>query len=199
MLKTKGGFSLIELMVGMAIFGILLSLAAPSFSSWIRNAKIRTTAESVQNGLQLARAEAVKRNSAVRFQLTTTTTSSCALSTAGPSWVVSMDIVTSATNKCENAASDTTAPRIIQLRNGAEASDNNTTLLANQTSFVFNGMGRLTSTPDTISVSNSTAGLSCMTTGGTGTVRCLQVVVSAGGQIRMCDPALPSTDAQGGC
>ena len=195
MLKTSRGFSLIELMVGMAIFGILLALAAPSFSSWIRNAKIRTTAESMLNGLQLARAEAVKRNSTVRFQLTDKTDDTCALDTAGPNWVVSMDDVTTADDKCNTPASDTTPPRIIQLRNGAESSDNTTALLSGQTSFAFSGMGRLISTPASIVVSNSTSGLECIADGGT--VRCLQVVVTAGGQIRMCDPALPTTDAQG--
>ncbi len=33
----------------------------------------------------------------------------------------------------------------------------------------------------------------CVTTG---PVRCLRVVVRTGGQIRMCDPALPNTDSQ---
>lgn len=190
-MKPLRGLSLIELIVGMAIFGILLALAAPSFSAWIRNAKIRTTAESVQNGLQLARAEAVKRNTTVRLQLMDLTDNSCALNTAGPHWVVSMD---NAAGKCGTAASDTLDPRIIQLRNGAEGSDSKTTLLAGQSSFVFNGMGRLTSAPAVIDISNSTTGVSCLPGGN---VRCLRVVVSAGGQIRMCDPALPTTDAQG--
>ena len=55
------GFSLIELIVGMAILGILMGLGIPAFSDWMRNARVRTTAESALNGLQLARAEAVRR------------------------------------------------------------------------------------------------------------------------------------------
>ena len=61
------GFSLIELIVGMAILGILMSLGIPAFSDWMRNARVRTTAESALNGLQLARAEAVRRNTTVGF------------------------------------------------------------------------------------------------------------------------------------
>ena len=69
-----------ELLIGIAIIGILLALAAPNFAVWIQNSKIRTAAESIQNGLQLARAEAVRRNAQVRFQLTTTLDNDCVLS-----------------------------------------------------------------------------------------------------------------------
>jgi len=188
-LKQQRGFSLIELIVGMAIFGILLALAIPSFSGWLRNTKLRTAAESLQNGLQLARAEAVRRNTAVRFQLVTTTDSSCALDTGGPHWVVSLD---DASGKCDVAPSDTD-PRIIQLRNRTDGSDSNTVLAAGQPSFVFNGLGRLTSAASTINITHSV--VACGTA--TDSARCLRVAVSAGGQIRMCDPALPTGDAQG--
>lgn len=193
MLKTLRGFSLIELVIAIAILGILMSLAMPSFSGWIRNAKIRTTAESIQNGLQLARAEAVRRNTTARFQLVSTLDSACALATAGPHWVVSLDNVA---GNCDDAPSDTAAPRIIQLRNGAEGADNNTIIAAGQNTFVFNGMGRLTPIPTAsidIDVTNPAAG-NCVAAGGS--IRCLRLVLSLGGQIRMCDPALPSTDAQ---
>lgn len=183
-MKTLRGFSLVELMIGIAIFIILVALATPNFSTWIINAKIRTTAESIQAGLQLARAEAVRRNAAVLFQLINSTDDSCDLSTNGPHWVVSMG---NAKNKCG------TGPGIIQLRNGTEGSDSRTAVLAGLSSVVFNGLGRLSSTsaPTAIDISNSVAGQSC------DKVRCLRVEVTGAGQIRMCDPALPTTDTQG--
>lgn len=190
MLKTKSGFGLIELIIAMAIFFILLSIAAPNFSGWILNAKIRTKAESVLSGLQLARAEAVRRNSVVRFQLTTTSDDSCALDTAGPNWIVSLDV---ATGKCGTVASETTDPRIIQLGSSAEGSGGSTVLSSGQSSFVFDGMGRLTSPPSAVNIQNS-LGL-CIDAGGA--ARCLRVDVTSGGQIRMCDPALPNTTTQG--
>ncbi|MBS1230994.1 MAG: type pilus assembly related protein [Proteobacteria bacterium] len=189
-MKTLRGFSLVELMVGIAIFSILAALAAPSFSAWIVNAKIRTTAESIQTGLQIARTEAVKRNTTVRFQLISSTDNTCAPNANGPHWVVSMDDVT---NKCGTSASDTTDPRIIQLRNRAEGSDNKTTVAAGQSSFAFNGMGRPTAVPTAIAVENLAADL-CLPGG---RVRCLRIEVKGAGQIRMCDPALPATDTQG--
>ncbi|WP_287655570.1 GspH/FimT family pseudopilin, partial [Accumulibacter sp.] len=83
-MKPGRGFSLVELLVGMAILGVLLAIAMPAFSNWLRNARVRTAAESVQNGLQLARAEAVRRNTSVRFQLVTTLDESCVSDPAGP-------------------------------------------------------------------------------------------------------------------
>ena len=198
MLKVlpKSGFSLIELIVGMAIIGVLLSLALPSFSGWIRNAKIRTTAESVQNGLQLARAEAVRRNTTVRFQFVNLMTSACALDVAGPNWIVSMD---NAVGQCDVAPTadlpvgSQLPPRTIQSRRGTDGADSNTVLASSLSTVVFNGLGRASGAM-TVNVSNPTAG-TCVSAGGI--VRCLRVILTVGGQIRMCDPALPTTDAQG--
>jgi type IV fimbrial biogenesis protein FimT len=89
------GFSLIEILVALAIFAILLSLALPNFSEWIRNIRLRSQAEAVLGGLQLARAEAMRRNRFVRFQLVTaaadgTLDNTCAIAANGTNrWVVS--------------------------------------------------------------------------------------------------------------
>ncbi len=63
------GFTLIELMVTIVIMAVAAALAAPSFSSLIGNYRVRSSAESILNGLNLARAEAVRRNSPVSFTL----------------------------------------------------------------------------------------------------------------------------------
>jgi len=195
-LNSVRGFSLIELIVGMAILGILMSIGIPAFSDWIRNARVRTTAESVLNGLQLARVEAVRRNTRVGFYLVTNTTNRCELitaneSTAGVPWIVSVD---SPVGQCDVAPSDTVAPRTIQLRAGNESGSAATNVTTDVASVVFNGLGRSTGGNVTINFERP-AGEACREDGGP--VRCLRVVVSVGGQIRMCDPALPAGDAQG--
>ena len=63
------GFSLIELMIGLAIIAIMMGIAAPSFVTWMQNSQIRNAAESVKSGLQRARAEAVSQNTNVEFVL----------------------------------------------------------------------------------------------------------------------------------
>lgn len=186
------GATLAELMIGLAIVALLFAMGAPSFSSWIQNTQIRTSAEAIQNGLQLARAEAVRRNTPVRFQLVSNVTASCALATAGGSWVVSQDDPSGA---CTSTPSDTVVPRIIQVRNAAEGSSN-AVVAATQAVIVFNGLGRVTPVPAgniDIDITNP-AGGACAATG---PMRCLRIRVSTGGQIRMCDPVLASTDPQG--
>lgn len=55
------GVTLIELMVTLAIAAIMLTLAAPSFQSLIRNTHARTVASDLATTLNLARSEAIKR------------------------------------------------------------------------------------------------------------------------------------------
>jgi type IV fimbrial biogenesis protein FimT len=58
MYKIKqAGFSLIEMMIVVAILGITASVAIPSYRTWIQNTKVRTGAESIMNGIQKARSE----------------------------------------------------------------------------------------------------------------------------------------------
>ena len=67
--KEKG-FTLIELMAALAILALLLLLGMPSFISFLRNSEIRSTAESIINGLRTASAEATRRNSRIAFTFT---------------------------------------------------------------------------------------------------------------------------------
>ncbi|MDO9071737.1 MAG: GspH/FimT family pseudopilin [Rubrivivax sp.] len=67
--RAGRGFSLIELMVTVAVLAVGLSVAAPSLSTQIANYRLRSAAEAVLNGLNYARAEAVRRNSNVSFTL----------------------------------------------------------------------------------------------------------------------------------
>jgi type IV fimbrial biogenesis protein FimT len=68
-MRKPNGFSLIELAVALTILTIAVMIGLPSFQEWIRNAQIRTAAESIKNGLQAARMEAIKSNTPVSFSL----------------------------------------------------------------------------------------------------------------------------------
>lgn len=197
-LHRQRGVSLIELMIGLAIFAVLLGLGVPNFSKFIQNSHIRNAADAIQNGLSLARAEAVRRNTAIDFVLGT-----------GSSWTIGC------TSPIADLDGDGVAdcPATIQARPASEGSakasvatsevDASTGTVASTPVFTstltFNGLGRVLGTTlpaghdAYFNVSNPTGG-SCATAG---PMRCLRVDVSSAGAIRMCDPALASTDPQG--
>lgn len=54
-------FTLIELMVTLAVLAIVISLAAPSFSNMLQENRLSALTNELQGALQLARSEAVKR------------------------------------------------------------------------------------------------------------------------------------------
>jgi type IV fimbrial biogenesis protein FimT len=95
------------------------------------------------------------------------------------------------TNMADAAAPS--APRVIQRRAGNDGS-RNAQVNAGLSSVTFNSLGRVTPVPAgniAINVSNPSAG-TCEADGGT--VRCLRIVVSPAGQVRMCDPNTTSPD-----
>jgi type IV fimbrial biogenesis protein FimT len=132
-----GGFSLIELMIVLAIMGLLLVLGVPSFSLLLQNAQVRTAAESVENGLNLARVEAVRRNALVSFTL------------VGNDWTVAL------------VSAPTPA---IQQRTNAGTPN---AVIAGAAAVTFNGLGRVAPPPGdpiVFTVKNPTAG-DCQITG----------------------------------
>ena len=61
-MRKNSGFTLTELMVTIAVIGILAGLAVPNFIGWLPNYKLRSGAEDIRSTLQLARITAIKRN-----------------------------------------------------------------------------------------------------------------------------------------
>lgn len=61
------GFTMVELLIAMVIAAILLFLAVPTYSEFMRNTRIRNTADSLANGIRLAQTEAIRRNQDVEF------------------------------------------------------------------------------------------------------------------------------------
>lgn len=60
--KRQYGLTLIELMVVVAIVGILAAIAVPSFLELVRNSRTTGAAENLASTLRQAQADAIKRN-----------------------------------------------------------------------------------------------------------------------------------------
>lgn len=59
------GFTLVELMVALAVAAVLAAIAAPAFDQLTLGSKLRTQANELAAGALLARSEAIKRNQTV--------------------------------------------------------------------------------------------------------------------------------------
>ncbi len=183
----RRGFSLVELMIALALFATLLTLGAPALSTFLNNNQIRTATNAMQTGLQLARAEAVSRNVTVFFSLTDGPSNGCALSNNGSTWVVSL---ADPTGRCGDAVN--TAPsQIIQIRPGTDT--RKAVITANQSQITFNGLGRASGALN-MCIGLSADNGNCASSS---TEQRLRMTVGASGQIRACNPALSSNDPQG--
>ena len=60
--KNQSGVTLIEVVVVIALLGILAGFAYPNFKSWIPNYKLKAAARDLVSNFQRAKMEAVKRN-----------------------------------------------------------------------------------------------------------------------------------------
>lgn len=61
-MKQKSGFTLMELMVAIAIIGILSAIAVPNVIQWRNNAQANAAARDMYSGFQMAKSEAVENN-----------------------------------------------------------------------------------------------------------------------------------------
>lgn len=193
---AQTGVSLIELMIGITITGILLLAALPSFGLWLQNTQNRTAAESILNGLQLARLEAVKHNANVRFSLTNATgltswTIGCVLTTAEcPATIQTRSSADGSANA--RAGADSTVPPAPLTANYYGSALAAAAGLPN--GVTFDGTGRVPAANVGIDITRVD-----ITNAREAGARRYVVTVNSEGIIRMCDPALVLADNPQGC
>ncbi|MFK7852761.1 MAG: GspH/FimT family pseudopilin [Granulosicoccus sp.] len=64
-MRRNSGFTLVELLIALAVTGVLLSVATPGFQSFMQGARQVTSYNKVASVLRFARSEAIKRSVAV--------------------------------------------------------------------------------------------------------------------------------------
>lgn len=62
----SAGFTIIELMIVVAIVGVMVALAAPSLGDLVVRTRLKTAASDLHGSFILARSEAIKRNAVVQ-------------------------------------------------------------------------------------------------------------------------------------
>src|SRR5690349_25053520 len=61
----RRGFTLLELLIGLAIAAIALALAIPGLGRWLAEQQLQDRADALLRGLDLARSEAIRTGSRV--------------------------------------------------------------------------------------------------------------------------------------
>ena len=163
--REQRGLSLVELLVGLVVLSVLVSVAAPSFSRMVAEQRLRQVGSELRISLATARSEAVKRNEAV------------SLIKQGSDWSTGWCIEAGKTSNCSvqpiqqfNVASD----QITVLKDGAAAG----------TEINFNAWGRVTSCPEFL-LSTTAAGSACA----------LCIVVTTDGRVESHAGSCPEADA----
>ena len=163
----QSGFSLVELMISVVILAIAMAVAMPNYSIWIQNSHIRNAAESIQQGMQRARAEAVARNTNISFTLG-----------SGALWTI-------------RQVSDNS---IIEQRPSNEVSSQVTFLVSPvavspalpPTTITFGNLGDVQANADaTLTITQIDFDSSALAAADS---RELRLTIGVGGSVRMCDP-----------
>lgn len=82
------GFTLIELMVSIAVLVVLISIAAPSYRRLVVDTRMATQTNEFLTGLQFTRSEAVKRNATVTMCKSSDGAGCAASGTWAQGWMV---------------------------------------------------------------------------------------------------------------
>ncbi len=85
--QVQRGFTLVEMLVGVAIVAILLGIAIPSYNEAILNMKLTSYANNLVASALLARSEAIKRNAVISMCVSPTGTA-CGAGGWEQGWIV---------------------------------------------------------------------------------------------------------------
>lgn len=119
------GFTLVEMLVTLAIFAVLLMIAIPSMRPFLQSQSVKNASMDIVSTVALARSEAIKRNAQVDVKATNAADWS-------QGWVVSQNTPAATIRK--------------------QSALNNIVITPSDPSFSFDGNGRMTTTGATFAI-----------------------------------------------
>lgn len=140
MQNKQPGFTLIELIITLAIAGILMSIAIPNFQTFILNNRMSAQANDFMAAIGLARSEAIKRATRVSICKSANSTSCATSGSWAQGWIVFTDGSTAGTVDGTDV--------VIQVRGPLESASTFTgnTNVANFIAYGASGFGTLAGT-----------------------------------------------------
>jgi type IV fimbrial biogenesis protein FimT len=187
-------------MIGLALLAFTLTMGVPAFANFLQNQKLREAATTTLAEVHFARAEAIRLNSNVELVLTDdepdiSTFKDATASTTGRNLLVRGNVYNPGTGQPELRM---LGIKLHREGSGQTGADTGGVSLTSTTGLVtFTPLGGTTLAADeTIQVTNP-AGGDCRSAGGT--MRCLNVVITRGGQVRLCDPAVTAAGDTRAC
>lgn len=172
-IRVPKGFTLVEMMVAIAILAILATMAAPSFNSFFDRYRVKRAADTVSAFLINTKSEAIKRNATVRAVFQS--------AGSGATWCVGMTTDASCdctvANSCQFKLADGTPDGADRLVRGSDFKDVTLTSPADGAMFSFKPLRGTVETSNNAQVQSANG------------LQVRVVVKNTTGRIRLCSPS----------
>jgi type IV fimbrial biogenesis protein FimT len=182
------------LLIGIALIAFVLMLGVPAFGTFLQNQKLRDASLVTLGAVQFARGEAIRLNSNVEFLMTDDAPhlgnfAALVPSATGRNFLVRGDVYDPSTG--DNKVTMLTMKSSAEGSGMTQESTSGVTLSATSGRITFMPLGGTTNGADEVIQITNPSGGACKAAGGS--MRCLNIVVTRGGQVRMCDPAVTAS------
>jgi type IV fimbrial biogenesis protein FimT len=190
------GMSIVELTIAISLAAVLMAVAAPSLVTGNQNRQVRNAAGALENGLTVARTEALRRNRNVKFSLLSPQGSWSVGCETPDATVVNGEVSCPDVIRTRDAGDGSVQARVDPAEVAATGASAGSTAFSASGNLTFTPMGRVSTSGMAPTLGNGNTAVyavgrpvgTCANAGGE--IRCLEIHVTAAGQIRTCDPAV---------